>query len=207
MQSAYKDLYLIMGFKYRITANDELYFLTLTVVDWIDVFTRKELCEDLVESLKYCQLHKGLNIYAWCLMPSHLHLVVSVNEGPDTLSDVMRDFKKFTSKRIVKSITEIAESRRDWLLRHFEYAGKYNPKIKNYKFWQDGLHPIELSTFKFIEQKINYIHENPVTAGIVYKAEHYVLSSAAQYSGEYNGMLEVTVLEDVNTGIRGLQIP
>jgi len=196
-----------MGFKYRITANDELYFLTITVIDWIDVFTRRELCNDLLESLKYCQQNKGLVIYAWCLMPSHLHLVVSVNEGEFTLSDVMRDFKKFTSKRIIQSITEITESRRDWLLRHFAYAGKYNPKIKNYKFWQDGLHPIELTTFKFIEQKINYIHENPVAAGMVYKAEDYVLSSAAQYAGEYNAMLEVTVLEDINTGLRGLQIP
>ena len=123
-----------MGFKYRITANDELYFLTITVIDWIDVFTRRELCNDLLESLKYCQQNKGLVIYAWCLMPSHLHLVASVNEGEFTLSDVMRDFKKFTSKRIIQSITEITESRRDWLLRHFAYAGKYNPKIKNYKF-------------------------------------------------------------------------
>ena len=64
-----------------------------------------------------------------------------------------------------------------------------------------------MTTFKFIEQKINYIHENPVAAGMVYKAEDYVLSSAAQYAGEYNAMLEVTVLEDINTGLRGLQIP
>jgi putative transposase len=52
-----------MGFKYRIT-NEEIYFLTITVVDWVDIFTRKELCEDLITSLKYCQEHKGLQIYA-----------------------------------------------------------------------------------------------------------------------------------------------
>ena len=104
-----------MGFKYRITTNDELYFLTLTVVDWVDVFTRKEFCEDLVDSLRYCQKNKGLKIYAWCLMPSHLHLIVSVDPGPIRLSDIMRDFKKFTSKKIIESINEIAESRRDWL--------------------------------------------------------------------------------------------
>lgn len=189
-----------MGFKYRIT-NDELYFITITVVDWIDVFTRKELCEDLLTSLRYCQKHKGLTIYAWCLMPSHLHLVVSVEPGPNTLSDVMRDFKKFTSKKIIESINEIPESRRDWLLRHFAYAGKYNPKIKDYKFWQDGLHPIELNTAKFIEQKINYIHQNPVEACIVFRAEDYVLSSAAQYAGEYNALLEVTLIEDLYTGL------
>jgi putative transposase len=190
-----------MGFKYRITSDDELYFLTLTVVDWIDVFTRKELCEDLVESLKYCQQYKGLVIYAWCLMPSHLHFVASVKPGTNGLSEIMRDFKKFTSKKIIQSINEIAESRRDWLLRHFAYSGKFNPKIKNYQFWQEGLHAIELNTAKFIEQKINYIHNNPVEAGMVYRAEDYILSSAGQYAGEFNGLLDVTLIEDLNTGI------
>ena len=189
-----------MGFKYRIT-NDEIYFITITVVDWIDVFTRKELSEEILMSLKYCQQRKGLKIYAWCIMPSHLHLVVSVEQGENSLSDVMRDFKKFTSKKIVELVGQIAESRRDWLLRHFEYAGKYNPKIQGYQFWQEGLHPIELTTTKFIEQKINYIHQNPVEAGIVYRAEDYVLSSAAEYAGEVTGLLDVLVIEDLNTGI------
>ena len=190
-----------MGFKYRITSDDELYFLTLTVVDWIDVFTRKELCEDILESLRYCQQNKGLIIYAWCIMPSHLHLVVSTPSGTNRLSDIMRDFKKFTSKKIIQSINEIAESRREWLLRHFSYAGRFNPKIKNHQFWQEGLHPIELNTTKFIEQKINYIHENPVEAGIVYRAEDYVLSSAAQYAGEFSALLEVVLIEDLNIGL------
>jgi putative transposase len=108
----------------------------------------------------------------------------------------MRDFKKFTSKQIVETISEIAESRKDWLLRHFAYASKYNPKIKNYKFWQDGLHPIEVTSGKFIEQKINHIHQNPVEAGIVYSAEDYVLSSAAEYAVEHTGLLDVIVLNE-----------
>src|SRR6185437_13122245 len=143
--------YMDMGFKYTITTREK-YFLTITVVDWIDVFTRKELSEVIINALKYCQQHEKLQIYAWCLMPGHLHLVASVDDDEITLSDVMRDFKKFTSKQVVKTIKEIAESRRDWLLTHFEYAGKYNTKIKDYKFWQDGLHPIELTSGKFIDQ-------------------------------------------------------
>jgi len=190
-----------MGFKYAITSNEK-YFLTLTVVDWIDVFTRQELCEIVIDSLKYCQQHKDLQIYSWCLMPGHLHLVASSGSEKHTLSDIMPDFKKFTSKNIVKTIGEIAESRREWLLRHFEYAGKYNPKIKDYKFWQDGLHPIELTSGKFIDQKINYIHQNPVEAVIVYRAEDYKMSSAAQYAGELNGLLDVMVIEDFNTGLQ-----
>ena|ERR1700761_904757 len=183
-----------MGFKYQITTREK-YFLTITVVDWIDVFTRKELAEVITEALRYCQQHKKLQIFAWCLMPSHLHLIASVEDESVTLSDVMRDFKKHTSKEIIKTINEIAESRKEWLLNHFAYAGKYNPKIKNYKFWQDGLHPIELTSGKFITQKLEYIHKNPVEAGIVFRAEDYVLSSAAQYAGEFNALLEVILME------------
>lgn len=82
----------------------------------------------------------------------------------------------------------------------FCYAGRYNPKIKDYKFWQDGLHPVELTSGKFIDQKINYIHQNPVEAGMVYRAEDYVLSSAAQYAGEHNAVLEVILIEDLKIG-------
>ncbi len=133
-------------------------------------------------------------------MPSHLHMVVAVEPGTNRLSDIMRDFNKFTAKKIIQSINTIAESRREWLLRHFAYVGKFNPKITDYQFWQEGLHPIELSSFKFIEQKINYIHKNPVEAGVVFREEDYVLSSAAQYAGEYNALLEVRVIEDLNIG-------
>lgn len=183
-----------MGFKYRVESN-ELHFITTTVVDWIDVFTRRELCEVVIDSLKYCQQHKGLQIYAWCLMPSHLHMIVSVENEKYSLSDVMRDFKKFTSKKLVKTISEIVESRKDWLLKYFAYAGRYDPKIKEYKFWQEGFHPIELTSAKFIDQKLIYIHKNPVEAGIVFRAEDYVLSSAAQYAGEFNTILEVIIID------------
>ncbi|RKR85448.1 REP element-mobilizing transposase RayT [Mucilaginibacter gracilis] len=183
-----------MGFKYSITTNEK-YFLTITVVDWVDVFTRKELAAVIVDALNYCIEHKGLQVYAWCLMPSHLHLIASTNNDEILLSDVMRDFKKFTSKEVVKTIQLIPESRREWLLNKFEFAGRYNPKIKNYKFWQDGLHPIEVTSNKFTDQKLNYIHQNPVEAGIVYSAKDYILSSAAVYAGEYPGLVKVTILE------------
>lgn len=118
-----------MGFKYKVS-NDSIYFLTITVVDWIDVFTRKELAEIVIDSLKYCQKEKGMVLYAWCLMPSHLHLIASAEENIK-ISDIMRDFKKFTSKSIVAAIKEINESRKEWLLDKFEFAGRTNLKTRN----------------------------------------------------------------------------
>jgi putative transposase len=100
-----------MGFKYQIR-TDGIYFLTFTVVDWIDVFTRPELVNVVIDSLRHCQKEKGLDIYAWCIMSSHVHLIASAGVNGD-LSNIMRDMKKFTSKQIVKTIIDIPESRRE----------------------------------------------------------------------------------------------
>jgi REP element-mobilizing transposase RayT len=80
-----------MSDKYKINNKDGVYFVTLTVVDWIDVFTRKEHKERIIDSLKFCQQNKGLEIYAWCLMSNHLHMIISASPGFN-LSDILRDF-------------------------------------------------------------------------------------------------------------------
>jgi len=178
-----------MGFKYSIH-SDKLYFLTHTVVDWIDLFTRRELADIVVNSLNYCIDKKGLEVYAWCLMPSHLHMIARMAENADDdLSGAMRDFKKFTSKEIIKTIPDIKESRKEWLLKHFQTGAS------NFSLWQEGMHPIELYTNKFMEQKMEYIHENPVVAGIVYEPQQYVYSSAIDYYDNRKGLVDITYLE------------
>ncbi len=67
-------------------------------------------------------------------------------------------------------------------------------KNKKCKFWQDGLHAIELDTTSFIEQKLAYLHNNPVAAGMVYEPEHYVWSSAINYTGA-PGLIEMVLIE------------
>jgi len=109
------------GSKQTIKKNGS-YFLTLTVVGWIDVFTRKNHKDAIIESLRYCIKNKGLNVYSYCLMTNHLHLVVNTNE-PFELRDVIRDFKKFSSKKILQQIQDQPESRREWMLQEFEKAG------------------------------------------------------------------------------------
>jgi len=88
---------------YRIRNKKEIHFLTLTVVEWVDVFTRKDYRDIFINSVKYCQEKKGLMIYGWCVMSSHVHLLASARNN--NLSDVIRDLKKFTSKKIVEAIT------------------------------------------------------------------------------------------------------
>jgi putative transposase len=174
---------------YFIEDQNAAYFLTFTVTDWVDVFTRKEYKIEIVNSLNYCIANKGLTVFAWCLMSNHMHLVCRAEEG-FRISDIIRDFKKFTSKSIVKLIQEIPESRREWLLYRFEFAGKFDNRIKNYKFWQETNHAVLLDTAERIDQRINYIHENPVRVLIVAHQHEYLFSSAVDYSGE-QGLVEV----------------
>jgi putative transposase len=118
----------------------------------------------------------------WCLMTNHLHMVASASEE-DNLSDILRDFKKFTSKQIVDTIKKIPESRQAWLLNLFWHAGKNNKKIKYYKFWQDGNDAKEINSADFLDQKMEYIHLNPVRAEIVTQSIDYIYSSARDYTG------------------------
>ncbi len=177
------------GDRYRINDQNATYFLTLTVVDWVDVFTRSSHKLVIVDALNYCVQNKGLKIYAWCLMSNHLHLIGQAEQN-HKLSDILRDFKKFTAKAIIKLIDNEPESRRDWMLYRFEYAGKYLKRIKTYKFWQDGNHAIELDDHRIFEQKLNYVHENPVTSMITEEPENYLFSSARDYAG-YKGLVNI----------------
>jgi putative transposase len=181
-----------MGLKNKIT-HGYAYFLTMTVVDWVDVFTRPVYKHIVIDSLKYCQKEKGLEIYAWCLMTNHLHLIASAKEGYN-LSDILRDFKKFTSKKIVEAIQAENESRKNWILYRFEFAGKLNPKIKEYKFWQDGNEAKEIHSDEFLDQKLDYIHNNPVVAEIVNEPQDYRYSSVIDYSGG-KGLIDVIFAE------------
>lgn len=165
-----------MSTKYK-TQADKLYYATLTVVGWLDVFTRREYVNIVYDSIRFCQEKKNLQLYAYVVMPNHLHLICSTGEQP--LNEVLRDMKSFTAKAIVDAIaTNAQESRREWLLHIFEYHGRGNSQNRNFQFWQHGSHPIELYSEEVIWQKVRYLHNNPVKAGMVTEPEHYLHSSA-----------------------------
>lgn len=138
----------------------------------------------------YCQNEKGLLIHAYCIMPNHLHLILSA--AHNNLSDVIRDFKKFTSAKIIKAIAaNKKESKRSWMLWIFKQAGEVNTRNSNYQFWQQDNHPIECSTQEILLTRMNYLHENPVRAGIVWHAADYEYSSALDYYTFWKRLIEV----------------
>ncbi|MEQ8576816.1 transposase [Fulvivirga sp.] len=179
------------GDRYKIQDQHACYFITMTVVHWIDVFSRRDYKDVIVESLNYCIAHKGLNLYAWVIMSNHIHIVGKV-ETELGMSGFLRDFKKFTSKKIMELIQEIPESRRDWLLDKFSFEARRTGRAENYKLWKDDNHAIDMSTIDMMN-KIDYIHDNPLRAGLVHEPDQYVYSSATDYAGG-KGMVNVTVV-------------
>lgn len=179
--------------RYKITDQHGLNFLTLTVVDWVDVFIRKSYKDVILNSLRYCQQEKGLVVFAYVIMSSHVHLIAKA-AGTIPLSDILRDFKKFTAKQILYEIEHGAESRKEWMLHRFAYRGHNAPGNRQYQFWQSDNHPIELYTLPVIAQKIDYIHLNPVKEAWVEQAEHYLYSSASNYMAD-SGLLDVAVID------------
>lgn len=178
---------------YKIRNKEGIHFITFTVVGWVDVFSRKEYVDILLNSIQYCQQQKGLVVHAWCVMTNHVHLVVSAKQN--NTSDILRDFKKFTSKHIIQAITNNPqESRKEWMLNIFRESGQNNSRNSEFQFWQQNNQPKELYSNEFTMQKLDYIHSNPVTAGIVEYPEHYLYSSAKDYRGE-PGLIVVELLD------------
>jgi putative transposase len=179
---------------YKIIDQGGMYFVSFGIIEWVDVFTRKDYRDIVIESLQHCQTKKGLVIYGWCIMSNHTHLIISAKEN--NVSDVLGDFKKFTSKQIIKAITEHpGESRKAWMLKIFKEAREKNSRNLNYQFWQQDNQPKIIYTPKFATQKLEYIHNNPVEAGIVEKAEEYIYSSARDYYyGKQCGLIKIDFL-------------
>jgi len=183
-----------MSNRYKITDPEGLYFLTLTTVGWLDIFSRKAYKDILIESLRFCQEKKGLLLYAYVIMSNHLHLIAQAEEGYN-LVNTIGDFKKYTARQIIDQIQHSGkESRKEWLLYQMQWFAKQNRRKQEHQLWQSDNHPEELISPKFIYQKLVYIHNNPVEAGLVVEPAHYVYSSAAYYETE-EGILPVRILD------------
>lgn len=181
------------GDRYVIQDQSAVYFLTLTVVNWIDIFTRPVYKDIITDSLNYCIKEKGLTVHAWVIMTNHIHLVAHVNSKIG-MSGFLRDFKKFTSKSILTEIQSINESRREWLLDKFSFEARRTGRAPNYKLWTDDNHAIDITNNGIdIWSKIHYIHENPVRNAIVRNPEDFIYSSASDYA-EIKGAVDVEVI-------------
>ena len=126
-------------------------------------------------------------------MTNHVHLIVSTKNN--MIADVVRDIKKYTPRQIIELIEQNPkESRKEWMLNIFSFAGKSNNNNKNYQFWRQDYHPVELNTNEKLTQRLVYLHDNPVRAGLVWEAYHYKYSSALDYYTNDKGLLKIEFL-------------
>ena len=173
-----------MSRNYKFHNPDGAFFVSFAVVDWLDVFTKNEYKNILLDNLTYYQQNCGMEIYAWCIMTNHMHLVFRCHDDFQPQL-VLGNYKRITSKRLVEAIKENPkESRKEFK----------SSNVTNYQFWRHDNKPIELWSNKVISEKIRYIHNNPVEAGLVFRPEDYPYSSAVDYSGEKGLLNDVVVV-------------
>ena len=181
-----------MSRKYKFHNPEGIYFVSFAAVFWLDVFVREQYFAAIVESLEFCRKNKGMKLFAYCILTSHIHLIFrDKNNEP---SKLIKELKTFTSKKLQELIaSNPQESRKEWLLWMMEQAGLKNSNVKNRQFWQQNNKPIELWSSEVIQQKLDYIHNNPVESGFVIKPEYWKYSSASNYCGK-PGIIEIDVL-------------
>jgi REP element-mobilizing transposase RayT len=174
----------------KIQKDDSAYSVTFQIMGWVDLFTRQVYRNIAIASFKFCQANKGLAIFGYVIMSNHIHLLAQAQNN--NLSDIIRDFKNFTSQKFLEIIESDRESRSDWMKVVFGYHGKFKNKQTN-QIWTHENHPELIFSNNFVAQKLDYIHQNPVRAGLVEKPEDYLYSSARNYAG-IEAILDITLL-------------
>jgi len=154
-----------------------LYFVTLTVVGGIDVFTRHEYCDLLVENINFFIDHKRLRVYEYAILPSLLHMVADVEQG--NLPKVLRDLKSYSAKHILRAIAEHPEeNRKEWLLRLFQFFANRYQRDSEHHFWQFGNQPVDMEKLLKREKKIPSSLDNLMKTKLIDNPEHYIYCSA-----------------------------
>ena len=156
-----------------------LYFVTLTVVGGIDVFTRHEYCDLLVDNLNYCIDNKRLRVYEYAILPSRLHMIAGVEQGRSNLPKVLRDLKSTSAKQILRAIAEHpTEARKEWLLRLFQFFANRYQNDSEHHFWQFGNQPVDLEKFVKKDQPFPSPLDSLMKERIVDNPLHYLYCSA-----------------------------
>ena len=184
-----------MSRKYRFHNPTAAYFISFATVEWVDLFTREEYFKVLTDCVRFCRKNNGMELFAYCFMPNHFHMLFrSKNDDP---SGLIREFKGYTSKQLIKLIKENPnDERRDQLLEIFARAAAKRSSVKHYQVWQHNNQPIEVYSTKFIKQKVNYIHMNPLDAGLVRSAWDWKYNSIRNYTGD-ESVLEIDLMDSI----------
>ena len=174
--------------RYRISGDGAVYFVTMSVVDWLPVFVSQQTCRILTDSLHFCHERKGLRINAYVIMPTHFHAIVFLRKlDPAALKRTLTDMRMFTGRQLS------------------DYCASHMPRCfddvfvasagedRDRRFWQPTLHPEQIEAEAFYVQKIEYLHDNPCRKGLVRRVDHWRFSSASYWLSEGQLANDVTL--------------
>lgn len=182
-----------MSTGYQIYNQHGYYFLTFQVVGWVDIFTREDYRQVLMEAFSYCIHNKGLRVHAYVVMSNHVHCILSASVG--NLSDIIRSLKSWSAKALWQRLCTGPESRREWMKAIFSQTATAHQRNSSYQIWTHENHALELTGDAFTRSKLNYLHQNPVRARWVLEAQDWFYSSAAAYYfGEQRGPLTIAFI-------------
>jgi REP element-mobilizing transposase RayT len=173
------------------------FFVTFNTVDWVDVFIRPVYKQIIVHSLNHFIAHKGLTVYAWCLMTNHLHLLVQAKEN-EVIAELEKEFKSFTTRKILEAIDTEPDARKKWMMERFENLGNILGFLRKFHVWQTCTNPVFINCDKkdTLLEYIDFIHGNPVRDRIVDTSTDYLYSSARDYSG-MTGLVNITKIPNI----------
>ena len=177
-----------MRTRYKTFEKQQPYFTTMTTVDWLPIFTNRNVFEIVIKSLKFLTDKDGLKIYAYVILENHMHMICA----SEALSSIMRRFKSFTARNIIDTLKACNNIR---LIDRLEFLKKRYKSGQDYQLWQEGYHPQLIQTDEMMKQKIEYIHGNPIKRGYVDRAEYWLFSSARNYIGSDDFALEVELYQ------------
>ena len=161
-----------------------MFFTTSTVKDWIPIFQEERFRRIVIDSIKFLINQKRIRLHGYVIMPNHLHLIFSV-VNPFVLSDIFRDFHKFTPQQIIK----ILRNEKEHLLKRV----KSKKSDRKFQIWQSTHAPKQVENLTFFRQKLEYIHNNPCSERwkLCRAPEEYLYSSAKDYILNKRGVLEI----------------
>jgi len=170
----------------RFHIEGHIYYITSVVYNRLPIFTRPSFIIPLIDSLNYYRHQQEFKLLGYVIMPDHIHLVIWPC-GASTVSEIMRDYKKFTSTRVIRQAK--AEDISEWIVA-FQQAGEETDRSDN-KVWQDSYWDENIYSERFLRQKLNYIHHNPLRAGLVAHPADYPYSSYRNYELGEEWLIEI----------------
>lgn len=170
--------------RYKIYRQQYPHFITFTYIKWLPLNAHKEIAEIILSAMKYHQQENQFIIYGWVFMENHIHLIA---KSPN-LSKTVQSLKSFTAKKIL----DYLKSKKHQSILETLYWGKTEHKSsQEFQVWQDGFHPVEIQSREMMNQKLDYIHYNPVKRGYVRRAEDWRYSSMGSYCGYQDELIKI----------------